>query len=397
MDNIATNMEFEEDLDENLIHLTDTKPNSKEAKIQMIRKMMEELLEDVIDDNIKDGCDILTNALNNYEQLDQSMIARLNDIFSNDLIKKKEYADIVKAIGQGSTVVYFKSAQLFKVYKKTELETLLGGQLRTIYKQLNESFEVVPNESKQKIVMLCDISLEDKIERIKTYIVSFMVNEGITRFTDNDIVCYKGREALEIIINDYYVDNQEEHDKVVQKLLKYITQQEKSSNIERYIATATYSEFDGVKMIPMPSEKELFATKYIEPLLTMISNVQKCSGFKNQINLSVTIDNSVNNHIDNSVDNSTSTTIVNSSNSGISDFGEYIKTNKPSWYKPGKTIEKNKLHAKYVEIFGEISKPMFHKMFIGKIFKNPIRVTEKNKKISKVTMLRYYEIETFEE
>jgi hypothetical protein len=378
-----------DNMDDGLIHLTNDSTINNEINIdnlgkeesrQMIRKLMAKMLSDETDDNIKDGCDILTKALNNYDQLDQNMIARLNDIFSNDLIKKKEYSDIIKAIGQGSTVVYFKSAQLFKVYKKTELESLLGGQLRTIYKQLNESFEMVPNESKQKIVMLCDSSLEDKIEPIKTHIVQFMINEGITQFTDNDIVCYKGKDALEIIINDYYVDSQEEHDKIVQKLLKYITQQEKSSNIERYIATGTYSEFDGVKMIPMPSEKELFATNYIEPLLTMISNVQECNGFKNQIHLNVTINNNnVDNSVDNSINTTNNTTIHESQESNennLYDFIKHIREDRPDWYKESKWIKKDIILEKYNEIYENISKRAMSMMFKDILYKHEKRQAE---------------------
>jgi len=370
-----------DNMDDGLIHLTDGNTiKSKEAKIQMIRKMMEELLEEDVDDTVKDGFIAMKAIIDNYESIDKDMVERLNDIFSNNLIKKKEYADIIKAIGQGSTVVYFKSAQLFKVYKKTELETLLGGQLRTIYKQLNESYEVVPNESKQKIVMLCDSSLEDKIEPIKTHIVQFMINEGITQFTNKDIVCYKGKDALEIIINDYYVDSQEEHDKIVQKLLKYITQQEKSSNIERYIATGTYSEFDGVKMIPMPSEKELFATNYIEPLLTMISNVQECNGFKNQIHLNITINNNnVDNSVDNSINTTNNTTIHESQESNennLYDFIKHIREDRPDWYKESKWIKKDIILEKYNEKYENISKRAMSMMFKDILYKHEKRQAE---------------------
>jgi len=347
------------------IYRMDTK-----AAIEMLNKLTRMLAEGSVDDSLKDAIDVMTNAFNNYEQLDHDMIARLNDIFSNELIKKKEYTDIIKAIGQGSTVVYFKSAQLFKVYKKIELEQLLGGQLRTIYKQFNESYELVSNESKQKIVMLCDVSLTSKIESIKTYIVEFMINEGIINFNDSDIVCYKGKDALEIIINNYYVENQKEHNEIVEKLLKYITQQEKSSNIVHKIHTSSYSEFDGMKMISMPSEKELIATKYIEPLLTMISNVHQCSGYRSHITLNVT--NIIN-------DNSVHTTTNNNnaeidSNSGnVYEFIKYIRDEKPDWYQESTWIKKDVMLEKYNELFENVSKKSFSTMFKDKLYKSEKR------------------------
>ena len=388
-----------DNIDDGLIHLTDNNTiNSKETRIQMIRKLMEQVLEDDNDDTFKESFSLVTDTIDNYESIDREMVTRLNSIFSNDLLKRENFDDIIKAISSGSTVVYFKSAQLFKVYKPLDVEQLLGGQLRTIYKQLNESFEVVPNDSKQKIVMLCDSSLENKIERIKKYIVNFMVKEGIIQFTDKDIVCYKGKEALEIIINDYYVDNQDEHDKVVQKLLKYITKEEKSSNIERYMGTAaTYSEFDGIKMIQMPSGKELFATTYIEPLLTMVSNVNKCSGFKNQMNLNVTInnDNSVNSV--NSVDNSINTTNItqNEDNIDISQFIEYILEETPTWYTPDKWILISTLYDKFVEITNSMLTRQKFSMYINtKLFIRKAQKVINNKKGRAVLLVKYDNIIT---
>jgi hypothetical protein len=82
--------------------------------------------------------------------------------------------------------------------------------------------------------------------------------------------------------------------------------------------------------------------------------------------------------------------------SSIEDFGLYISNNKPTWYKPGKSMEKNKLHNQYEELYGDISMHMFHKTFLNKLFKNPKRVTVNNKKVTKVTLLKYNEIQFLE-
>jgi len=362
-----------------LIHLTDIKPNCKESldsRIQIIRKIMEELLEDDIDDTFKDVFSAVTNTFDNYEYIDKEMVKKLKSIFSNDLVKKQQFADIIKAINQGSTVVYFKSAQLFKVYKKTELETVLRPQIRTIFKQLDESYEVIPNESKQKIIILGDISLEDNIERIKKYIVSFMIGEGILNFTNNDLVCYKSKEYIEIIINNYYVENRTENDEIVKKLLKYIFQQENNTKIVQKINTNPFSEFDGVKMVYMPSEKKLLATEYIEPLLTMISNVTECIGFKYNINV-----NSVNHNI---TDNS-----VHLSNSDfIEQFIVNIKTNKPQWFKFGERIAKKILLENYEKLYGKAPYG-FYKLIKNRLYTgSDIAVRVNNTRIKMVMLYK---------
>jgi len=370
---------------QDLIYLTDPNNNcGNETKTQMVCRLMAEILEEGGDDTVKNGWISMKSIIDNYESIDKEMVERLNSIFSNDVIKKEQFDDIVKAIGQGSTVVYFKSAQLFKVYKKTELETLLGGQIRTIYKQLDESYEVVSNDSKQKIIILGDVSLADSIEQIKTYIVEFMIGEGIKTFTYNDIVCYKGRESIEIIINDYYVENQSEHDEVVKKLLKYIFQQEKNTKIVQKINTNTFSEFEGIKMISMPSNKQLLATDYIEPLLTMISNVTQCSGFKNQITLNVT--NIINDHSVNTTNNIVNApTDENSIN--IYEFIKHIRDEKPEWYKESTWVKKDILLEKYNELYEPVHKRSFDVMF-----KNKLYISEKRKMIDKV---RYMFVELF--
>jgi hypothetical protein len=131
MDNITTNMDFEEDSEETMENEINIDNLGKEARIQMMRKLMSKMLSDDIDDsNISATVKTLFDQLDNYELIDREMVAKLTGIFQ-DSLEKKDVFDMVKAIDEGSTIVYFKSAQLFKIYKKEELMSLLDGQLRT--------------------------------------------------------------------------------------------------------------------------------------------------------------------------------------------------------------------------------------------------------------------------
>jgi len=259
--------------------------------------------------------------------------------------------------------------------------------LRTIYKQFSESYEVVSNESKQKIVILGDISLTDKLEHIKTYIAEFMVNEGFDEFSVKDIVCYKRIDGLEIIINDYYVENQKQHSEIVQKLLAYIIQQEKNTNITRKIDTISYSEFDGVKMIPLPSNKELIATEYIEPILTMISNVKNCNGYKN-LTVNLTINN---------IDNSNTTinnTHLSEDNNDVDIFIDYILENRPNWYKEKQWMLISTLYDHFIEVSNStISKQRFSSLANNKLFSKKAHKIIENKKGRAILLFSFDQLE----
>jgi len=380
MDNIDTNMNMD-------VNSEEINNLGKEDALRMIRKYMAKILEDDKDGTFKDACNIMTNVIDNYESIDKEMVARLNDIFSNDMVRKEEYLNVLTAIKDGSTVVYFKSAQLFKVYKPSELENLLGGQLRTIYRQFKESYELVPNDSKQKIIIMGDSSLIDKLDRITSYITRFMKNEGMNDFKNDDVVCYKNDDRLEIIINNYYVENSLERNEIVQKLLNFIVEQEKNDLIVGKIMPANlkYSEFKGVEMISMPTEKELISSKYIEPIMAMVGNIHKCTGY-GKLTVNVHIENM---HVHN--DNSTNITEVKSYENK-NDFGKYIRDTKPDWYTPGVQFDKNILLKKYEEVYGNITKQMFHKTYVGKIFDKTTRVVISGVRVTNVRLFNYDDI-----
>jgi hypothetical protein len=150
-------------------------------------------------------------------------------------------------------------------------------------------------------------------------------------------------------------------------------------------------------MVSMPSEKQLLATEYIEPLLTMISNVTQCSGFKNQINLNVTIHNDHSDHSVNNVDNSVNTTniIQSEETHEICQFIEYILEETPSWYTPDKWILISILYNKFVEITNStITRQKFSTNINTKLFIKKAQRVVNNKKGRAVLLLKYNDIRT---
>jgi hypothetical protein len=361
--------------------------------IKLLRAKAQEV--EGFDNEISLTLQTLFDQLDKYESIDKEMVAKLTGIFQNSL-ENKDVFDMAKAIDEGSTIVYFKSAQLFKVYRREELMSLLDGHLRTVFKHFNQSFEVVPNNSEQKIIIMGDITLVDQIDHIKKYILQFMIDKGVQDFKNDDIVCFKNENTnmIEIVINNYYVNNSSERDEIVQDLLKYILRMEKNSNMTRKLGyMPDCIEFENADVVSMPSEKQLLDedNRFIEMVDRLVRNTSKCSKLVKEgntyiINLYNNVE-TVNNGVINNIDSPHSDL-----SDGISDFGKHIRENKPNWYIEGELFDKQLLRDKYIELYGEISKAMFHKTFMNKIFKKTVRVTIKNVRVAKVLLFNYDDI-----
>jgi len=215
----------------------------REDKIRMLRKLMLSMVASDIDDiYVKDTFNTMLKSLDNYESIDKEMVAKLKSIFSNDVIIKDQYADIIKAIEQGSTVVYFKSAQLFKVYKKTELKNS-DEQLNEVFIEYDDIYQVIGKKHKQKITIETDLTLLPNIVVFINYIAQFMKTLGFETF-DETYIGYIETKSLVFTINGYYVKNSKEKQRFIEKLIKFVYKQYKYKDIVNTINIVQHCEFD---------------------------------------------------------------------------------------------------------------------------------------------------------
>jgi hypothetical protein len=302
--------------------------------------------------------------------IDKEIVGILKEQFADTLMQKSELIEAMKTIENGSVIVYFKSAQLFRIYKKDDIETLLGGQLKTLYRNVGMTYEVIPNSMEQKIIMIGDGSIVNNIDKIKSYIVSFMVDKGIKEIAEKDITCYKDDENVEIIINNYYVKNSIERDIIIKELLGYITQKEKSNKLATKLGTDTYSVVDGAAMVATPIRKEIIG-KYVDPDKGLICNttdcrqIQKNGDIYNIVYHIYNFQNTGDVHVNN-VFNMQEKSDKND-NDKMDEFIEHIKNDKPEWYKENEWIEKSVLLDNFKKMFGYIPNP-FHPLIKGRLY-----------------------------
>jgi hypothetical protein len=347
----------------------------KNASIELLRELSNMIERGDIDEKCIAAIKQISCVVENYKSIDKQMVELLHSIFSNGLNKKDAYEEVVKSVEEGSVIVYFKSAQLFKVYKKDDIINLLDGQLRTDYKHIQDSYEVIPKNSEQKIIIMGDVSLLDKLDSIKEYIRTFMINKGINEFKVDDIICFKNTKTdmLEIIINNYYVNNSEERNIIVHDLLAYIVDIEKNNIMSRKLGPPSgYSDIKGVDIITMPSEKQLIneETRFVEMIDRLVRRTDACTKIVKEGNIyNVYIQNAdvINNG--DIVNNNSDCTLSTTSNDYVYDFIKHIREIEPDWYIENTWIKKDILYDNYISLYGEITKKAFSIMFKDKLYK----------------------------
>jgi len=363
--------------------------------ISILNENISSLDNDDIPNDIANDLRALIKKIATLKAIDRSMVETLTDLFrDNSLMTKDSFVSIMTSLVNASAIVYFKSAQMCKVYNNNEIENIMEGQLRTVYKHLKDAYEVVPSNSKQKIIIMCDIAVQDRIDSIKLYITEFMnVNKKLTTFSSNDIVCYNTGNMIHMLLTNYYVDNTAERDIFVKELVRFIQNTDKNTELSKKIMPyiEPNSDFVGAEMILMPTEKIQISGKYIQYLDGLIGNIKNCDhisrGATVIFNVNIT-DNSTN--INNSANTTNNTTNISVEDDPSESFIQYIVQNKPKWYTAGRFIDKDILHAEY-ENFSDstMSKVKFHNIFNEKLFTISRREMIKNKRTLVVKLKKY--------
>jgi hypothetical protein len=364
----------------------------RETALRLLRELTSAVEQEGLDEKVSLYLQQTVDSHQQYKAIDKQMVELLHTIFMSDSLNKKDaYTEVVKSIEQGSVVVYFKSAQLFKVYKKEDIVNLLDGQLRTDYKHIRESYEIVPKDSEQKIIIMGDMSLLDKLDSIKQYISQFMKNRGVGGFKLNDIICFKNdkTELLEIVINNYYVKNSEERNIIVHELLEYIVCMEKNTHMTRKLGPPSeYSDINGVDMITMPSEKQLINENalFIEMIDRLVRSTHNCSKLVKEGNTLIINVIGVQNNAE-VINNNCSESDDNENHDY--EFIKHIRNTKPSWYVENDWVKKDIVYDEYIKLYDDITKKKFAILFKDKLYQSETRKMHNGSRFTFVKLLKY--------
>ncbi len=322
----------------------------------------------------------LKEAISTYKEnlsMDKNLLLHLKDIadmHDEPLITSDKYADLLKKINNNSIIVYFKSANIFRVYDASQISTDLTNHLNGNFRKNKHMYEVVPNDLPQKIIIMCEKGIISHIDTIKNYVIEYLKTKNIVDINDSDIKLFENESGIiELIINGFYVSNSKERDSIVGGLMRFIDLKEKNSAMTNKMKCQEFTPFDDSQIVSMPNCKTQIGGQSFNFVDMLIRNLDECKSITNgNVYINIVQANSIAN-VNTGTINKFKHVNNTTQSDKIGDFVKYIKLNKPKWYKPGTLINKNVVYDKYIEQFGEITKVAFTKAFKNKIFSNDIR------------------------
>jgi len=419
-DNIETSFDLEtliltddttmtHDVCKDLIPLTDTTPHADsklsqqpEDQLAILQNCLERLNKTEHDDDILEKVQTMIDDAQQRSKLDKDLINLLHCLSESDgskLYQKKEYSEIISKIDKSSVVIYFKKANVFKVYTPQTLESYFIGQSNTALKNKGDIYEVVNKNTPQKIIILIDASISSDLNKIRDYIFKFLTLKVCPDLNESDLTIFNNHQTkhLEILINGIYVNNYEEKEVIIKQLIDYIENEEmnKENPLDiGKIEPRRVKEFTDAEVFLIPDRKICTANNTYDPLRKYVSNVNNCRA--------LTIEGNTINIINVSGDNNT--ILLNGDQNNlvspeepenideIQDFIYHIKETKPLWYKEGSWMLINALYTKFKEFCdSSISVNKFSRDTHLRLFKKK-DVKYINKKQGRVVLLYSFNV-----
>jgi len=360
-------------------------------------RRLQNIYEELREKNPKAAID-LKNSIDRYQtdlSVDKDLLIRLKDIANirkEQLMTGDQYPDLLKKISKDSIIIYFKSADVFRVYDGSQVTSDLTNHLNADFSKNKDIYEVIPNDLPQKIIIMCEKGIAGHMKDIISYVIEFMESKGVKGMKESDIRTFENDSGfVEIIVNGFYAANYDEREKIVRGLMRFIDLKEKNSMVTDKMRRHEFTPFENTQMVAMPNCKTQLDGRGFNLVDVLIRNIDQCKNLSTgnvYINIgTLNVADTVNmaDTINNNMSPKKKKTVVG-------DFCSYIKTNKPDWYTPEKWIPKDLLRNKYIEQFGNITGPKFHKIFVDKIFKNSRRATIKGDRVTQVLLFHYDDI-----
>lgn len=309
--------------------------------------------------HVLNALEIAFAEVNSYRNLDHDLIKVLNDLKEEDNITcytDRQYSEVANNL-DNSYVIYFKNAGMFKVYDPDELNTL-QNQLNTRrpLRNTNEIYEVVGKEQPQKIIIIIDGSIDNELNKIKDYVYTFFKGYNGELDKEKDVISYRNpvTNNLEILVNGIYANNYDDKKKAIETLLKYIEAEERkkgkiSLDLDK-INHHKYSDIPGADMFIIPEKRINVSTSLQSIFMQHVSTLQDCKPLSGGITINIHNDGVLAIGNDNVVSGSTTNVVKASKKDDIQAFVNYVKTNKPSWYKEGEYVTISDFHRQFLKI-----------------------------------------------
>lgn len=346
---------------------------------------------------------------NDQLKYDPNLIRELTDLAARDskiqTLTMAEYMNN-NTIKNESIIIYFKNAGLLHIYDSASANSALDVHLGAEYRRQEHIYEVIPNDSPQKIIIVVHASMLERLDAIKSYIISFMISKEL-QIDPADILIMRNGDMIDILINKYFVSSAKEKNNFIQDLMAFIEEKEDNVTLTSNMNCRTKSDFANSQMVLMPMLKTFIGSSpaFREGL---IKNVEGCRAISASGNTYIIAGNIIvgnvvnsnnsnsgnvtNNTVNNVTNNVLNITVEQESTDHFNDFVRHIKGQKPVWYKSGKWVMKDTIFTKYVEMYGDVSKVKFYKNVKNKIYNQTKRASSASKRAYQMKLFTYNQI-----
>lgn len=341
-----------------LIPLTDHETfKQSEDQLAVLTDCLERLRKTEHDGDMIEKLQNMIDDAHQRSKLDKDLInllQSLSEVDGSKLYQKKEYSEIMSKIDKSSVIIYFKKANVFKVYTPQTLESYFIGQSNTALKNKGDIYEVVNKNTPQKIIILIDGSISSDLHKIRDYIFKFLTLKVCPDLNESDLTIFNNHQTkhLEILINGIYVNSYEEKEVIIKQLIDYIETEEmnKENPLDiGKIEPRRVKEFTDAEVFLIPERKVCVENNKYESLKKYVSNINNCRALTIQgstINI-INVQGGTNTILVNGDQHNESLNEESDTIDDIQNFIDYIKHDKPSWYKGGSWVFINTLYEKF--------------------------------------------------
>lgn len=328
----------------------------------------------------------LEKYVRDLSELDMHLIETVTGHLSkrpDDTYDLKSFPLKLDEISEDSTIIFLKNAELFKVYNTEELLESFVNNVNCDFKNRGPVYEVVRDAYPQKLIIVIEDDVQDRLQLMKTHITEFIAQDPkFKKVGTADLVVYKTTSTTEFIAVNNILKNIHEKEEFMEDFKRYMKTKGEAVVANKIQIRPPATDIKGVRFYELPKNKTILSGNYNDSLNHLINQVSVAnpnSSTPTVINL--TVNNIVNGNVNSNNTNTTTNNIINTGKT-VKAFYKHLYNTKPSWYVENALVDMEHIVNAYREFFNDSTILATHvsKKLNGGLYNNGTRTNGVTKK-----------------